>query len=86
MYPCNVSRVVGLLRVCFTHDCLKETGVVTGGSGVIHVPSLIKFFGKVNEAGHGGWCKVDPEDLGMKRGRDILEEGIHFGCLICLGA
>ena len=68
---------------------VRATGVVargSGGSGVIHVPSLIKIFGKVNKAGHGGRCRVDPKDLAMKRGRDILAKGVHFGFLIGLGA
>ena len=80
-------RIVGFIRVCSSD--IRAMGVVTGGSGGsgdIHVPSLIEFLGKVNEVGHGGWCRVDPEDLGMKCSRDILVKGIHFGCLIRLGA
>ena len=50
------------------------------------MPSLIEILGKVYEVGHGGWCRVDPEDLAMKRGRDILAKGIHLGFFIGLGA
>ena len=81
------GRIIWFIGICGLN--VWATGVVargSGGSGVIHVPGLIKIFGKVNKAGHGGRCRVDPEDLPMKRGRDILAKGVHFGFFIGLGA
>ena len=57
-----------------------------GGSGVIHVPCLIKVFGKGNKASHDGQCRVDPKNLGIKHSKDILVEGIYFGLFISFGA
>ena len=81
------GRIVRFIRVhCPNIRAMGVVGRGSGGSGVIHMPSLIKILGKVNETSHGGRCKVDPEDLAMKRGRDILAEGVHLGFLVGFGA
>ena len=53
---------------------------------IVHSPNLVELLGEFDRAGKGSGCRVDGHDFIMERAGEVLLKGIHFSCIVCIGA